>query len=139
MSDIEIKVVIGNPPNNIRESLDTLFPHDLTPIYTFGDTIYNPHQVDLTADLVAHERVHMAQQGNAPAKWWWDYIHDAEFRFKAELQAYHTQYLIAKNVIKDRNDLARYLHAIASDLSSPMYGELCSHSAALKHIRLGVV
>lgn len=131
-----MKILFENPPYQIREKCQKKF--DLTgtiPAYVFGDTIYNPQKADLDPLLLAHETVHIHQQGDNPEQWWDDYLAYDKFRFRQELQAYRVQYKVAKEVVKDRNDMARLLHAIAGDLSGAMYGSMCSRSEAKKLIK----
>lgn len=128
-----------DPPHNIRELCEQQF--DLTnhkPVWTYGDTIYNPHLKELDGAIVTHEEVHEQQQGKAPAQWWTDYLEDPNFRFSQELAAYQAQYQFAKAAIKDRNQLAKYLYAIASDLSGGMYGRLFTLDECMRLIKRGV-
>ena len=125
-----------NPPNRVRQLCEHHFDlKGIKPVFTYGDTIYNPHNQPIDAGLEAHEIVHSIQQGDDPEAWWVDYLRKPKFRFEQELKAYRVQYRLMKNHIPDRNALARFLHAIASDLSGPMYGNMCSLSEAIKLIK----
>jgi hypothetical protein len=107
----------------------------IRPVFTYGDTIYNPHNLEIDAGLEAHETAHTIQQGENPEAWWVDYLKNPEFRFKQELQAYRVQYRFMKNYIKDREKRARFLRAIAGDLSGRMYGNVCSLNEAMQLIK----
>lgn len=124
------------PPHNLAYLCGQKF--DLTgknPIWAYGDTIYNPGGFPISYDLVAHETVHGARQGDDPEGWWVRYLEDPEFRFKEELVAYRAQYQFIKLTNKDRELVARALMNIARDLSGPMYGSICSFDEAVKAIR----
>jgi len=134
-----MKISFDNPPHNIRELCEGAF--DLSgavPVFTFKDTIHNPHQAVISDHLVAHEAVHTKQQGEEPVKWWWNYLQDPEFRFAQELEAYRAQYAFAKGQIKDKNRLNKFLWSLAGDLSGSLYGGLSTHTEALRKIKDGV-
>lgn len=135
-----MNISTDNPPHNIRELCEEVF--DLTnvlPMWTFGDTIYNPHHMDIDKAQLVHEAVHTKQQGEKPAEWWDRYLSDAQFRFDEEALAYHAQYRLLNEILKDRNQLARLLHILAADLAGPMYGKLSTHQEARALIKKGVV
>lgn len=122
------------PPN--FEAINTTFKLTGAEIFTYGDTIYNPKNFPLHNDLLQHEMVHMAQQkAEGPEKWWAQYLIDPVFRVAQEIPAYRVQYQVAKAMLKDRNQLAQYLHKLASDLSSPIYGSCISRNEALAYIQ----
>lgn len=108
--------------------------NEKTTIFTYGDTIYNPAGITMTADLFTHEGVHEHQQNalhlhnkaikNGPSRWWKRYLKDPKFRFEQELQAYQAQYAFMKTQIKDRNQLNQYLVELTRELRGPMYGNL---------------
>lgn len=131
-----MKIVNSNPPFNIRELCEDLFDvKDTKCVWTFGDTIFNPHGGNVDPLMELHEAVHADQQGDSPATWWDKYFRDEKFRFEQELEAYRMQYKHAALKIKDRNQRFRYLNALAVDLSSPIYGSLCTTSEARKLIK----
>lgn len=128
------------PPNNVAKRCAEKFDlSNCKPIYTFGDTVYNPHNAKVDEFLIAHETVHAMQQGEHPGEWWNDYFSDKDFRFKEELAAYRVQFRVFCSQIKDRNEQARYLIKLANDLSSLQYGGLCTQSTAFKLIKQNVV
>jgi len=101
----------------------------------YGDTIHaaNP----LPPDVDAHERVHLNQQGytkSGAEKWWKRYLDDPPFRYAQELEAYRIQYHYLKSHVKDKNELARRAHRLATLLSGEMYGGIGTHAEALKAI-----
>ena len=127
-----------NPPFQIRELCEVKFNTiGVKPIFTYGDCIYNPLKAPVDKFLVAHELVHKDQQGDQPAKWWNKWMDDDAFRFEQEWQAYFVQFAVIKKDVKDRNRIARVLHALAGDLSGTMYGKLCSYTEARQLIQYG--
>ena len=131
-----MKISTENPPKNIRGLCEFHFDlKGVKPVFTYGDTIYNPHGGFVDAGLEAHELVHAIRQGEDPEAWWVQYFKDPKFRFDEELKAYRVQYGYMHNFIKDRNELARFLMRIAGDLSGTMYGSMCSQSEAMKLIK----
>ncbi len=128
-----MKINNGWPPN--IEKIQQIF--DLSnrkPVFTFGDTIYNPYGFDIPEHLFVHESVHAQQQSN-PSEWWARYLKDSEFRLSQELEAYRKQYQYAARTIKNREVLFRFLHTIAKDLSSEMYGYIINYEDAIKQIK----
>ena len=105
-------------------------------IVTYGENIYSKEAIPPLK--VAHELVHVKQQTTMGKDIWWErYIRDNDFRLSQEIEAYTEEYSKAKQVIKDRNALAKYLFTIATHLSSSMYGSIITHSEALKSIKNG--
>lgn len=126
-----MKIVNEKPPiwASVRVLLD--FDEKRT-IFTYGDTIYNPAKVIVSPDLIVHEMVHEKQQAAmnlfgrwfGAARWWKIYLHDPEFRFRQELEAYRAQYHYMARQINDREKLSRYLVNMTRELMGPMYGNL---------------
>lgn len=110
-----------------------------TPVFAYGDALYNPYNVPLPQDLLVHEAVHMGQQDHTrvgAGLWWKRYILDSDFRVAQEVEAFGAQYRWAcGNVSKDRNKRARWLNLMATSLSGPMYGSPISRGEALSRIR----
>lgn len=135
-----MRTSIEKPP--IWEEANAFFRLEelkLGTIFTYGDTIYNPFNVELTQDLIVHEEVHMAQQNNDPtvAKLWWQrYMADPAFRLQQEVEAYGAQYRFICWTVKDRNAQARQLFQLAGFLSGPMYGSVTSQREAMSAIRV---
>ena len=128
-----MRIVEGNPPNweKINKTFDL---KGRKVVFTYGDTLYNPHGGDIPPHLMVHEETHRIQQGAEVKEWWEQYLHDDVFRLGEELEAYQAQYRHLKKTVKDRNALARFLFVIAGDLSSPIYGSLITHREATKLI-----
>lgn len=108
------------------------------PVFTYGDTIYNPYKINISKDLVIHESTHMEQQkhNDTVAKLWWQrYLVDPEFRVGQEAEAYGRQYAFLKTIIKDRNKQAKMLWQLANFLAGNMYGRAILHGQAMKKIK----
>lgn len=104
-------------------------------IFTYGDTIYNPHGVNIPEYLLVHEEVHSKQQGEDPNGWWSRYLDDQYFRIDQETEAYAKQYDFMCKTIKDRNQRNDILIDIARILSSSLYGEVISTSGAITELK----
>ena len=116
-----MKIKEAYPPN--FGAIKTAFPIETTiPIYPYGDTVYNPSKVEIPADILYHEHIHLEQQereGSA-ALWWTKYIHDIGFRLDQELEAYAKQYLWVKKHLNSK--IAKEnLQEGAEHLSSEVY------------------
>lgn len=128
-----MRIVFEDPPN-IKEIQEVLKIGDAKMIFCYGDVIYNPHKLNIPDHLKIHELVHSRQQKD-PKEWWNKYLKNKDFRLSQELEAYQNQYKFAKQWIKDRNVLARFLYQIASDLSSQLYGNIIDFTEAQKQIK----
>ena len=120
-----MKVVREYPPN-IADIRSGLTPGEHT-VFTYGDTLYAPNLPEdgtIAEHLMVHEEIHSKQQKD-PERWWIDYLIDPGFRLSQELQAYAAQYQYVKEHF-NRSYQRRFLHLIASDLASPMYGGIIS-------------
>lgn len=111
---------------------------DLGTVFTYGDTLYNPSNVPISQDLFAHEETHGHQQEHndtVAGLWWKRYIADPAFRLDQEVEAYGAQYAFLCQREKDRNKRAQMLWRIATALAGPMYGNIVTHSEAMRRIR----
>ena len=127
--------ITGSPPPNYEAIKAALNLGDRPIIFTYGDTIYNVTMWPLPGHLLAHEATHMQQQGDDPAGWWDRYLKNPEFRTEQEVEAYAVQYGYVQKETKDRNALARCVHSLALDLSSPAYGSILTYSMAINRIK----
>ncbi len=129
-----MQIVIGDPP--LFGEIDAKFHIAGEPvIFTFGDTIYNPQGIQISPELMAHERVHCRRQGADVDGWWRRYLEDTEFRLAEELPAHRMEFAAFCGRFKDRNLRARFLAGIAARLSGPLYGGLLGHGDAMRAIR----
>lgn len=100
----------------------------------YADTIW--HTKPLDPSVIVHESVHIERQNGQLDEWFDKYIKDPQFRFGEEIIAYREQYKFIQATHKDRNDVARHLWRLATDLSGPMYGGIVSHSEAMRLIKM---
>lgn len=148
-----MEVSIQYPPN--YDIIITAIPavdEDKNAIFCYGDTIYNPHNRELTQDLHIHESVHARQQKEIGIDEWWRlYLTDKQFRLEQEIQAYGEQFAYVKEVIEEadrqakkegkklsagKNNLIQIgLERMAEALSSPTYGSILSRAEAGSKIR----
>lgn len=65
-------------------------------VLTYGDTIHS-QRLNLSGDIIAHEKTHVEQQANVGRDLWWEkYFEDADFRLSQEVEAYKAQLKYAK-------------------------------------------
>lgn len=104
-------------------------------VFCYGDTIFNPFDVDITPDIEVHEAVHMRQQGEYPDVWYYKYLNDSEFRLSQEIEAYGEQYNFIKKHMRGKL-LEWGLDRMAQALSGKEYGGLLSFGEAKCKIKL---
>jgi hypothetical protein len=131
-----MKIVIARPP--MYDEIDAVFHVGDQPIiFTWGDTIYNPTDSEISPELKCHEAVHYQRQTNEESgirAWWAQYLIDPAFRLAEELPAHKAEYNCFKNRHKDRNERNWFLHQVAERLSSHLYGGLIGNTAARRAI-----
>lgn len=135
---IEPKIKNEKPP--IYENACAAFRiNPKTVIFTYGDTIYNPNNLPLPDDIIAHEQVHIEQQkGNDAdaAKWWTKFLQDPQFRLEQELEAYAKQYnFICKHKTQNRQIRFNVLKRYAEILSGGLYGNCVGFHKAMLDIK----
>lgn len=128
-----MKIVNEFPP--AFDKINNIFSLNKDVIYTFGDTIYNPGNCNITPDVEAHEEVHQKQQGDNPTLWWNRYLEDPLFRLNQELEAYQRQYEFFCSVHKDKNRRFKFLHQLATVCSSGIYGNMIRPNEAMRRIK----
>ena len=130
----DMNIVEEFPPNidEIRNALGDCSKS--SPVYCYGDTIYNPHKRTITPDIEIHEQVHSRQQGQNPEVWWFQYLSDEKFRLKQEIEAYGEQYAFASKYVHGKMK-EWLLDKLAWELSGDAYGNLISYQKAESRIR----
>lgn len=129
-----MKILNKYPPN--YSLIQTVFKNceEFKSIFCYGDTVYNPFEIEVTKDLEVHEEVHQKQQGGDPDGWWMQYLTDPQFRLEQEIAAYGTQYALAFKVAPRKiSDWVK--EKCAQSLSSELYGNLLSYGEAESKIR----
>lgn len=105
-------------------------------IFTYFPNVYTPSGLPLPPEKVAHEQVHLNQQQEVGADWWWEmFLTDTLFRFNEELPAHQADYKQFCKDHKDRNQRFDYLQHLARDLSGPGYGSVAKYEDCLKLIK----
>lgn len=135
---LNVKILNEKPPiyDMLREN-GLNFKEDKT-IFTYGDAIYNPANIDIPQDLIAHEMEHMRQQREiqgGPEMWWARYIQDPLWRIQQEVEAYRVQYQYFCSKKKSRDAQLRVLVAIGNVLGSATYGNVVTPAAAIRLIQ----
>lgn len=98
-------------------------------IFTYAPSVYVPSGRPLSGSLIAHERVHIEQQGDDPAAWWARYLSDDEFRLEQEVEAHRAEWAFCR-----RNNQRGAKSMIAKRLASPLYGSMITLQEALRVI-----
>jgi hypothetical protein len=100
-------------------------------IFAYDGHIYANE--DLPDCLIVHEKAHLRQQEEMGLKNWVNqYLSDANFRLKVEIEAYKEQLKSIHNNSKKR----MWAQKCAKDLSSNLYGNIISYQEALRLILL---
>lgn len=109
---------------------------DLTgiqPVFAYGEVLYNPYSAHLDEHLLVHEEAHSKRQQGWVEEWWDMYLESDDFRLLEEVIAYRAQYDWYKSRY-DKRSAGKLLIALATDLSSDMYGNICSFTDAIRYI-----
>lgn len=134
-----MKILVEQPP--IIDRIIAVFPFvkdEKNMLYAYGDVIYSPGGADVPPYKIVHEMVHGEQQREVGVEWWWDtYLVDKVFRLNEEIPAHHADYKSFCRHYKDKNEQLRYLNYLAGQLSGPIYGNLITHSEAMRRIKHG--
>ncbi len=135
-----MQLIDDRPPN--FESILAVFPMAKNPgiIFSYGDKIYAPGVFSLPPQLIAHEGVHGARQGESEESilsWWGKYLKDTSFRLAEEILAHQKEYQVACSTCMSRNERRMFLKHIATKLASPVYNRMISREKAMKIIKKG--
>lgn len=120
-------------PPNFNEIAKALDISDVSPVFAYGDTLYNPTGGPISEDLMKHEQVHEQQQQALGVENWWSlYLEKPTFRLEQELQAYREQYKAIQTMPRAAR---RYkTREMARNLSGKMYGNIINFEEALELI-----
>jgi len=125
-----------NPPHFWLFKL--FFPVTPYTLFAYKGTIYCQPKAIVTPDLEIHEAQHFVQQ-RSHKLWLLRYLLFPSFRFDMELQAYRAQWAFIMREVKDREMRTKMLLHMADDLSSPLYGSLCTKDQAMRYIKFNGV
>lgn len=100
----------------------------------YGDTCYSKNS--LSDDLKVHEETHVRQQTIwGPEEWWRKYLIDKQFRLEQEVEAYKNQIEYIK--ANSPREYKRFkLNQIPKELSSGLYGNMCTYLEAKSYLGL---
>jgi hypothetical protein len=136
----DVAVVVGWPPN--IEDIRAVLPVTERNIFAHSHRIYNPGGGQLGLELLAHEKVHFAQQDEFEADglkgvdgWWELFLESPTFRLGQEIPAHKEEYRVFCRYNKDRNEQSKMLRTLGMRLSAPMYGSIITTNEAMKAIR----
>lgn len=103
-------------------------------IITYGDTIYSREPISIIKN--AHEMVHVKQQEEMGRDRWWElYFDNPRFRLLQETEAYQAEAKFIKTLTKDREKLYKALKGIRLDITSSIYGNMCTYEEAKQLIQ----
>lgn len=131
-----MQVLNAFPPN--WEQIKSTFPkaEQEQAVFTYGDTLYNPFNAQITDDLKIHESVHTKQQKDGVKEWWDKYCSEPEFRIKQEAEAYSAQVYYLRNEKKLPARVTEwFIEKIAQTLSGPLYGSVITKPKAKTILR----
>ncbi len=101
----------------------------------FGNVVYSK-DVNMDESFQIHEETHLIRQKRSKlyGVWWWTkYFLSSWFRFEEELIAYQRQFnFIRRNYPRHTHE--KWLVRLATQLASPLYGNLVGVKAAEKLI-----
>ena len=136
-----MNVLVSKPPNYDEVVARFPFARNQGVIFTYGQTIYNPSDISISAALKCHESVHAQRQGEDEEgirEWWRRYLDEPMFRFEEELLAHRAEYRAFKGWEKNPRKVAQELESIAARLSGPLYGNVLTLAKARRLIVVDV-
>ena len=115
-----MEIVIDYPP--IYEEIMSVFPMaSRSVIFAWGNKIYNPCNVHIPPQLIAHEHAHGRRQGNDVGGWWRRYLDEKEFRLTEEVAAHIIEMMYLAGPNPNRQIRRQVLRSTAKRLSNPLY------------------
>ncbi len=125
------QIIIDLPP--MFDEIDAVFKVKGKPvIFAWGDRIYNPMNIVVPAELLAHEEVHGTRQVEmlgGVTEWWKRYIDSPKFRLAEEVQAHWAEYHVLAT-LGNRQQRKAALKETAARLASPLYGKMIGPNRA---------
>lgn len=125
-----MQILVERPPN--YSAIAAAFPiAGRKVIFAWGDCIYNPHNIAIGPELLAHEAVHGSRMRQAPFLWWQRYIEDPAFRLHEETLAHAAEVITLLRMHgNNRNNRRRFEAYVAGKLASPLYGPMVTNKKA---------
>lgn len=131
MTDIKLSKEIPEIYKELNEKFGVKWEDGI--IICYGNTIHC--NVDISADKIVHETVHVKQQEKiGKDEWWRMYLDIPSFRLEQEVEAYRAEYQFIKRNIKNREAVFHFLARMAKHLSSENYGGIITTDEAIKLI-----
>lgn len=133
-------IVLDHPP--IYDEISSVFRiYDRRDVvFAWGDRIYNPYDVHIPTEILAHEAVHGGRQGTREQDirdWWKRYMEEVHFRLAEEVHAHRAEYLWLMNHAP-RGRRRSALKLVAGKLASPLYGQMLKPAEAKKLITMAL-
>lgn len=126
-------MIIDQPPaiyKRLKEQFGVKWGDGI--IITYFPNIYWVDGETLSDEKRAHEQTHLRQQEKMGVELWWDkYCVDSNFRLSQEIEAYKNEIEYLRRIVPDRNKRFKMINQIAKDLSSSIYGNICSYQEAM--------
>lgn len=116
-----MEIVIDYPP--IYDQIALAFPIAKRRgiIFAWGNKIYNPNNVSIPSQLIAHEGMHGRRQGNNIRGWWQRYLDEKEFRLVEETLAHIVEMTCLLGPNPNRQMRRHILRSTAKRLANPIY------------------
>jgi hypothetical protein len=129
-------IVIDVPP--LWDEIDAAFKvAGKSVVFSWGDKIFNPQDVDIPPEIIVHEAVHGERQLSDIVGWWHRYIDEQQFRFDEELLAHQAEYNFLAEQSYNRHMRRTALKHVAQKLASPLYGKMVNKERARAMLRRG--
>jgi hypothetical protein len=129
-----MRIVVAKPP--LFSDICAVFPLAAGDVvFAWGPTIYNPRNVTINPEILAHEQAHGRRQGSTDGSieaWWREYLASPTFRLTEELIGHQAELQALKDAARDRNRHAWAALHVASKLSAPLYGLGITRPEAMK-------
>lgn len=131
-----MKIIIERPP--VYDAVCAAFNiNPQSAVFTYGEDIYNPNNIDLPEHILIHEAMHVEQQKliGGPELWWGKFLREPSFRVDQEAQAYGAQYAYICTYTKGREQQFKVLRNLAQILSGKLYNNVVSGNEAMALIK----
>ncbi len=130
-----MEIIVDYPP--AFKMIDRAFRVLGKPIlYSWVDTIYNPMNIVIPPQLIAHEQVHGARQRGAVIEWWKMYCESPGFRLVEEVLAHRAEYhYYCAHVAPNRQHRQGALKAISQRLAGPLYNNMIKTKRARELVK----
>jgi len=131
-----VAIIVAYPP--LFDEIDRAFRvRGKNVFYSWGRDIYNPMDLVIPPELLAHEAAHGERQVKADINAWWrEYIRSPSFRLREEIPAHQAEYRYLVEHAPNRNARRAALKQTAVRLAAPLYGRMTTVGRAKKLLRV---